>query len=351
MQQNILAKFGSTVLRIQGFPLWRWSIFNSPYYSHQKASGIDLYPFKQSSNQLGKEDPLLVPSPITGKIIYHDAFHAPLGYKFKAEKEDHVLVVEPDPREYTNVVFRLLHVDPLLRVGEKIKAGQTIGRLVHSGFFSSWTEPHLHLEMRPSSPETSGNLGQWNATAWKRAKGAIPLTSLEYTGHWPKQEAKHEKFKKKYEFTGRCITKLSSSLFLNIDSSYWIQVGAWHGFPVWVGSRLGFLDAGLPYYKIGGVIHRPDNHHEKNNVSNNHASPIIIGDCFEIGVCIRQTRGFSVFKPKPIMTKVNEVLARGISFFVYRNTPCLKVIAVNKGDFDVIRCNEKVQVTLMQPTC
>ncbi|RLG85850.1 MAG: hypothetical protein DRO39_04610, partial [Thermoprotei archaeon] len=46
------------------------------------------------------------------------------------------------------LVAKILHVEPRLRIGERLVLGDPLGRLVVSGYFYHWSEKHMHLELR-----------------------------------------------------------------------------------------------------------------------------------------------------------------------------------------------------------
>jgi len=43
----------------------------------------------------------------------------------------------------------VLHVDPSVAEGDRVEVGDSLGRLVRSGYFSRWVDNHIHLGIRP----------------------------------------------------------------------------------------------------------------------------------------------------------------------------------------------------------
>jgi len=65
-------------------------------------------------------------------------------YRVDAATIDWVLIIDLG----NDVVLKVLHVKPRVRVGEKVYLGDELGDYVMSGFFLPWSEPHMHVEVR-----------------------------------------------------------------------------------------------------------------------------------------------------------------------------------------------------------
>lgn len=120
------------------------SRFNSPYPAHERGHAVDLYPAEGA------------PSPVAGEVVAHRGVQAP-GRAY-AETHDHLVVI--DTGDY---LARLLHIEPTVRVGERVAVGDDLGRLVRSGYFAPWVDNHLHLGFRPPGADAV------------RASGSLPL--------------------------------------------------------------------------------------------------------------------------------------------------------------------------------
>lgn len=129
-------------------PFERFSLYNSPYPAHDSGRAIDLYPEARA---------VAAPSPVAGTVVATYQMRAP--DRANAERHDHLIVVDTGDH-----LARLLHVDPAVSEGDAVRVGETIGRLVDSGYFAPWVGPHVHLGFRPSD----GNA--------VRATGSLPLS-------------------------------------------------------------------------------------------------------------------------------------------------------------------------------
>ena len=117
------------------------SFTNSPYYAHRRLASVDVYP---------RRGVKVAYTPVQGKVLEAG--------KLKLI-DDYILAIQT---ENTGVCVKLLHVKPEVKVGERVSPGDVIGRLVWSPFFDFWTDPHVHIEVRP-------------ADDWLRAKGGYTL--------------------------------------------------------------------------------------------------------------------------------------------------------------------------------
>jgi len=123
----------------------RFSLYNSPYPAHDAGCAIDLYP--------GGEGAL---SPVAGEVIETRSVRCPP--KPYAADEDHLILVDCG-----EVVARLLHVDPSVEAGDRVRVGDPLGGLVRSGFFGQWVDNHIHLGFRNHDQNH------------RRATGSLPL--------------------------------------------------------------------------------------------------------------------------------------------------------------------------------
>jgi len=104
------------------------SFTNSPYYAHRHLASVDLYP-KRGSGEAR--------SPVEGTVIE--------ARKLKV-MDDYFIAIEAG--EYEACV-KILHAKPIVNVGDHVRPGDLIGHLVWSPFYGFWTDPHMHVEVRP----------------------------------------------------------------------------------------------------------------------------------------------------------------------------------------------------------
>ena len=123
----------------------RFSLYNSPYAAHDAGNAIDLYPGNGAAV-----------SPVEGEVIGTRTVRCPP--KSYAVDADHLILVDCG-----DVVARILHVDPAVEAGDRVEVGDSLGRLVRSGFFGQWVDDHIHLGFRGHDQ----NL--------RRASGSLPL--------------------------------------------------------------------------------------------------------------------------------------------------------------------------------
>lgn len=126
----------------------RFSRYNSPYPAHDRGCAIDLYPGDNGGP---------APSPVAGEVIDTRTVRCPP--QPYAVDTDHLILL--DTGEH---VARILHVDPAVEAGDTVAVGDSLGRLVRSGFFGRWVDDHVHLGFR--APDANPY----------RASGSLPLT-------------------------------------------------------------------------------------------------------------------------------------------------------------------------------
>ena len=192
----------------------RFTFYNSPYPAHHMNSGVDIYPrcnFKEMSF-----------SPVSGKVLETRRVKCPKGKHFKDCGFDWVILIKSS--ENTDRIIKILHVKPTVQRGDKVEPGDELGKLLRSGYFNFWTDPHLHIEVKnPSDP--------------LRVRGGFKFKSrIEVNNTAPVNNLKGKIVESKSEY---------SLVVLEDDLK--------HGIPVDVGGCLGLLDGGIPHYGYVGT--------------------------------------------------------------------------------------------------
>jgi hypothetical protein len=192
----------------------RFSFFNSPFPAHQLFTAIDIYPNREFGG--------IAPSPIRGRVVYIRRVKCPETSRFQGSCFDYVILLQS--LDNPERIAKILHVVPSIECGEVVEVGQDLGRLLRSGFFNFWTDPHLHVEVRPPSDPL-------------RARGGFKLRMLmDIDGADPLEELRGTVTMVKPEYTLISLEK-----------------GSDHGVTVDVGGETGILDGGVPHYGWVGV--------------------------------------------------------------------------------------------------
>ncbi|WP_132058142.1 hypothetical protein [Halorussus amylolyticus] len=120
----------------------RFSLYNSPYVAHDEGCAIDLYPqtddAPDSDDAVNSDD---APSPVAGEVVATRTVSAPP--KPYAVANDHLIVVDTGDH-----LARMLHVEPGVEPGDRVRVGDSLGEMVRSGFFAPWVDNHIHLGFR-----------------------------------------------------------------------------------------------------------------------------------------------------------------------------------------------------------
>jgi hypothetical protein len=203
-------------------PYVRFSLYNSPYPAHDRGCAVDLY------RDPGRGDDVAF-SPVAGEILESHERRVP--HREYAEATDHILLVAVDAAASgfegdggTDLVARMLHVDPDVNAGDRVEVGDPLGRFVRSGFFAPWVDDHVHLGFRRADQHLL------------RADGSLPLSvpveprPLEWDG------------------TGTVVEVGETYVVLDAprgNEGEWVGVAADGG---------GVLDGGLAHYRGGGLL-------------------------------------------------------------------------------------------------
>ena len=202
----------------------RFSLYNSPYPAHDSGRAIDLYPGTLRDGRTTR-----APSPVSGTVLETRAVRAPP--KPYAPEHDHLLVVECDgPASVEGLIARILHVDPAVEAGDRVRVGDSLGTLVRAGFFAPWVDNHLHVGFRDPGQDYV------RATGSKRIELAVEVRPLEW------------------DLTGQVVEV--GEAYAVLDSPTHPDPGA-----EFVGIEAdegGVLDGGLPHYDVGGLLGGPD---------------------------------------------------------------------------------------------
>ena len=110
------------------------SLFNSPYPAHVAGTAIDLY-FDSDEALFPFEE---------GVVMEVKWFEVP---KLRADAIDRepLILVKLGP----TLIAKIMHVKPGVSVGEVLRYGDCLGKLVVSGYMYPWSEKHMHVELRP----------------------------------------------------------------------------------------------------------------------------------------------------------------------------------------------------------
>ncbi len=207
----------------------RVSLYNSPYAAHDEGRAVDLYPPEGTA-----------PSPVAGEVLDVRSVAAPP--KSYAEDEDHLILIDvergvdrPAAGEHRDtdgepvdggLVARILHVDPGVTPGDRVAAGDDLGRTIRSGFFAPWVGDHLHVGFRGRD----ANL--YRASGSLRVTAGVPVEPLAWDGR------------------GTVVERGDTYVVLDrpehpAPGRRWAGIAADGG---------GALDGGFPHYDGGGIL-------------------------------------------------------------------------------------------------
>ena len=206
-----------------------FSVGTSPYYAHQHGLAIDIY------QNLALEN-YNVLSPVSGKVVKIKTLAAPKPKFPEGIDKDYLLLIS-NPNN-SDLLWKIMHVKPLLKVGDEIEVGDHLGETIRNGYFAYWSSPHLHLEIRPNN----------NAI---RARGGKNFSlAIEKKGK-PKEYLE--------EINTTQIPVVIHSVYpeiilANLPKHFYQKFFPIYGVKTRVNNLNCILDGGIPHYKIGTVI-------------------------------------------------------------------------------------------------
>jgi hypothetical protein len=198
---------------------------DSPYYAHTHLSAIDIYPLNRAG---------FVPSPVSGQVVGIRSVKAPTSTHFKADEDEKLLLIANSDKLTT----KILHLKPTVKIGETVDVSTPLGTYVRSGFFSFWTDHHIHVEVRPSDDPI-------------RARGSFPVTPRLLgnvsSGASEQSNPNH--------IPCEIVSVAPEFLLLKPPNEMFGRLGGYVGLRVQVNENTrGILDGGFPHYSYGGVL-------------------------------------------------------------------------------------------------
>jgi hypothetical protein len=178
----------------------------------------------------GREFGIFAPSPVSGTVNMIDKSKVGKSRHFESEPYDYIISLEVE-----DICVRLLHIEPLVEVGDIVKMGDNVGKYIRTPLLPFWSYPHAHCEIKDCK-DTQSPLD------------AFPLTP-DVTGRYVgPQEMKFN------TFTGKVKLFTSNYILISPSIDFFGKVGNFHGISVSVGNEMGILDGQSPWNAYGGVI-------------------------------------------------------------------------------------------------
>ncbi|MFX1572854.1 MAG: M23 family metallopeptidase [Promethearchaeota archaeon] len=277
-----------------------FSIGTSPYYAHQHGLAIDIYQNLDLNNYE-------VLSPVSGKIIKIKSLAAPKPKYFEGLNNDYLILIS-NPHN-SELLWKMMHVKPNVKVGEKINIGDILGRTIRNGYFAYWSSPHLHLEIRPFNDAI-------------RARGGKNYTLAIGMNNKPGKNSEGLN-------TNKIPVKIHSiypeMILVNLPKNFYHYLYPIYGLKARMNNTDCIIDGGIPHYKIGTVIS------PQKFISEN-LFPVYIGR-HKIGTLHEIRRQFGFFKFRKVKFLLNNKEIRGISLYLANFPPLIKIIPNKKNEF------------------
>jgi murein DD-endopeptidase MepM/ murein hydrolase activator NlpD len=278
-----------------------FSIATSPYYAHQHGLALDIY------HQISIDNYPVI-SPVAGKIIKIKQLSAPKPKFHKGIAKEYLILIENNFDK--EVLFKILHVKPKVKVGQSIKVGDPLGTTIRNGYFAYWSSPHIHLELR--SPENP-----------LRARGGQEfILALDKT---LKTNKKYEEVSQNKEIPIKIRKIYPEFLLCHFPKSLYGKIKPIFGVIGTIYNKKCLIDGGIPQYQNGIVIFS-----EKINQLKD--TSILLNTNY-IGNIKTIRKNLAFFECKHTKFFLNKKEIRGISFFLANFFPYIKIIPYKINQF------------------
>jgi len=277
-----------------------FTIGTSPYYAHQHGLALDIYHALSLENYE-------VMSPVSGKVIKTRTLIAPKPKYFDGINEDYLTLISNISNPET--IFKIMHVKPNVRVGQKVEEGDILGKTIRNGYFAYWSSPHLHLEIRPVEDAIRARGGKNFSLAIKNRHEILDNKNSFQDEKIPVSiKAQYPEF---------MLVSFPENLYYYIDPIFGVKGK--------INNLECIIDGGIPIYKngIGLFQNNPELKVPNEICLNNHRIGSLWG--------FRGKIGFIKFDQVKFALNNKEI--RGISLFLAKFAPLIKIIPFNKNEF------------------
>ncbi len=277
-----------------------FTIGTSPYYAHQHGLAIDIYQDLSLKNYE-------VLSPISGEVIKTKSLIAPKPKFHNGISKDYLTLISNSHRP--EIVYKILHVKPAVKVGEKVEIGDSLGTTIRNGYFAYWSSPHLHLEIRPirdairarGGKQFSLNIADKNEIAGNKNNFYMEKIPIIIKAVYPEL----------------ILVSFPNNLYHSIDPIFGVKGK--------IDNVTCILDGGIPIYKSGVAIFQND--YNRTTPSELYFNNETIGTL----TGYRGKLGFIKFDQVKFALNNKEI--RGVSFFLANSVPLIKLIPLSKNEF------------------
>jgi len=190
-----------------------YSFYSSPYPAHPRHSAVDITTGGKRYDKMF--------SPVSGVVTDIKKVDPP---KFSKNLDPEFATIIKYNEKYS---FKIIHMEPIVGIGDYINAGDTLGRLIRTEYFSRINDPGIHIEIRKNND-------------LYRAMGGMPLTPVI------------SEIKGETELKGRISYRDDRYSIIQLEKSG--ISGHIKGITCKVNGKNAFLDFGYPYLDYGGII-------------------------------------------------------------------------------------------------
>jgi hypothetical protein len=246
-------------------------------------------------------------SPVSGNVLKTKKLTAPKPKFNDGIDVDYLILISN--RNDSDSVWKIMHVKPVVSVGDDIKIGDSLGGTIRNGYFAYWSSPHLHLELRPLNDAIRARGGKEFSLSIENEKIIQQISDHENTNEIPIE----------------IISVYPEIILANLPKYLYHNLYPFYGIKAKIDNIECILDGGIPHYKIGIVINW-----EKQSFLKNH--PVYFGS-HKIGILHEINGQFGFLKFDDVKFFLNDIEVRGISLYLANFYPQIKIIPYKKNQF------------------
>jgi hypothetical protein len=268
-------------IKIHARKSWEYSFFSSPYTAHRVFAAVDIYQ--------GKDFGEVALSPVSGEVYKIKKFDTPT--PTKESLPEYLTMIRVGDK-----LARIMHIEPSVKVGEKIDAGDELGRFIRNGFFFYWVDAGMHVEVR-------------DLDDYMRSRGTYELKPLF-------DSKISEEDKQVRELSGEVINVTERNVTLNLGRRNVAKVG----------DSYAYMD-GATLIGYGGLLGRFK------------INELVFFNGIRIGKISKVGSYMSMFEMEDLRVKANDVELGGFSFMF--NSPVIRLLP-KKYDKPLFNKGEKI---------
>ena len=245
-------------------------------------------------------------SPVEGKVIDMKTLIAPIPRFSGGINKEHLILIQN--KDNQGLVFKFLHINPSIDIGQEIKVGDFLGKTIRNGYFAPWSSPHIHLEIRSKEDAIRASGGKSFSLYVDRFNHEDEILEQDDVDIIPVTIES--------VYTEYFLARFPDYLYYKVSPYIGVK-GSNRNIPC-------IIDGGIPMYNRGIAIFNKSFKADELTPMN------LIGK--KIGTLWEQREQLGLFKFDQVKFYLNNLEIRGISLFIAKFKPFIKIVPFDMKD-------------------